>query len=267
MTWTKRRRDAKRTAKISLAGSWLRGIWIAMIYFLASLLTLGFVPINIPNPLPDLNKIETAQLLRMFLPDTITTEYLLLIAVSIVLFLIVLSPLAVGISRFFLRVARGEKPKFSVAFESFLSLKQVAGSVVLAILTFVLRILWCGLLLAVPIGLVVFAPTLGPLATVFALPLYIIAMFGIFVAIAPYSLASFMYAQAPERGAFRSILAAVKCCKGHRIEFMIYQMSFLPWRVLAFITAPIGSSLFMPYEQTATALFMDSIVTPQNDLQ
>lgn len=264
-SWTEHRQKVKFEAKLSLSGNLLKGIWMTMIYLTISALAVGFIPINVPTMSTDISKMSALELLRMFAPEKITIDYIALILLSLALFLLVASPLKIGMHRFFLQSTRGEKPKFRVAFLYYTSLKQVFGSVLLTLSIAILTLLWGVLLFGVPLLLLWFSPTLGPLATIIGMPLYVLAIPTILIMIAPYALAPFLFAEDTRRGAFGSIQMAIRRVRGVRFELALFQFTFLPWRIMVLLTYPFGSFFFTPYELSAYARFLDTIETRKAD--
>lgn len=259
ISWTTHRRKVKATAKMSLVGSMVKGIWIVFFSFLLGSLSLSFFPVIVPDALP--KNATPYEMLRCFFPSELTPQFWTLVGITILLYLLLTAPFSVGMHRFFLRVSRGEKPKFRVAFSSFMSFRQILGSCLLQIIIQLLTILWGVVCFAVPFALLYSSRFLGPLALIFGVPLYLCAIPCILVAIAPFSLAPFLYAEDPSRGAFRSVRLAISRARGARIELTVFQLSFLPWKILAFGVYPFGSILLTPYIQTATAGFLDTIDT------
>lgn len=257
ISWTAHRREVKYRAKLSLAGNMVKGIWMAFISFLLGSLALSFFPITVPETLPA--DMTAYTLLRSFFPSELTPQFWALVAITVLLYLLLTAPFSVGMHRFFLRASRGEKPKFRVVFSPFTSFREIFGSCFLTIIVELWTILWSAVLFAVPLALIYFSNDLGPLALILGLPLYLCAIPCVLVAVAPFSLAPFLYAEDSSRGAFRSVRMAVKRARGARIELTVFQLSFLLWKFFASAVYPFGSILLTPYLQTATAGFLDTI--------
>lgn len=259
ISWTTHRREVKYKAKMSLVGNMVKGIWMAFFSFLLGSLALSFFPISVPETLPA--DASTWTLLRSFFPSELTPQFWGLIAVTALLYLLLTAPFSIGMHRFFLRASRGEKPKFRVVLSPFTSFREILGSCFLIIIINLLTILWGMLLFAVPLALIYFSKSLGPLALILGVPLYLCAIPCVLVAIAPFSLAPFLYAENSSRGALRSVWMALKRTRGARIELAVFQLSFLLWKFFATAVYPFGSILLTPYLQIATAGFLDTIDT------
>lgn len=259
ISWTEHRRAVKLKAKQALFGAMGKGIVITLLSILLGSAALAFFPVSVPDTLPQ--NASNYEILRAFLPRELNAQFWELVGVSMLLYLLLTAPFTVGMQRFFLRVWRGEKPKLRTVFRPFISLRMVLGSCWLSILVTVCKIGITVALLAGPMALLAFWDTLGPLALVFGAPLYFLAALCAAVLVLPLSFAYFLYAEDPTRGALHCVCKAYTRSRGARIELAVFQLSFIPWRILAILVYPFGKIVLNPYLQVATAGFFDTVDT------
>ena len=139
---TMRRIRMKFHAKRALPGNWLRSIFLVFLLALVTALTFGAI-IQPIDPAVLQNPPSTYQeLLKLMFPNPITKNLLLLAGVLVLLYWLVVSPLTVGIARFFTGVARLQKPKLPTAFAIFCDLGQVFRSMGLILWVNILRMFW-----------------------------------------------------------------------------------------------------------------------------
>lgn len=255
-TWSIHRREVKLYAKRHFSGSFLKGIFAAILSFAASLFALSFVPLQIPVSFENIP--SPRELVLSFFPDGNLENTIYLLGISLLLYILLTAPLSIGKHRYYLMAMRSQKPKFKVVLTPFLNLGQVFSSCALVVLTAVFEILLAAILFVIPIGLLIFSPTLGPLAQIAGLVLYIVAFFMLLILFTPFAIAPFVLADKPELGAFKSILLAFKMLRGAKREFLVFDLSFVLWRLLFGVNAP-GVFLIEPYITASQARFYDTI--------
>lgn len=255
ITWTNHRRQVKMHAKRSLLGSFLKGVFGALLSFTASLFALSFMPLNMPDTI---NTTNLKELLMSVIPQGDTKTILGLAVISTLLYLLLIAPFKIGKHRFYLKAITGEKPKFKIFFSSFTSLSEVFSSCVLVVITAFWQVLLAVLLFAIPVGLLYFSPILGPLAKISSLVLYIAAAILFVILLTPCKMAPFLLAEKPERGAFKSLILAYKRMRGIKREFLVFDLSFILWRLLFGLNAP-GTFFIDPYITASMAGFFISM--------
>lgn len=223
-----------------------------MFSFFASLLAFYFLPINIPANIDP--NMAPEELLAAMLPQGDIKTALALVGVSLLLNLLLTAPLSLGTHRFYLGVARGENPKFISIFAPFTNLKEVFSSCALVVISTIWKTLLYFLLLVVPTFLIVLSPSFGPLAITAGFVLYLIAFVALLIQCTPFTIAPFVLADKPERGAFKSILLAMKRLKGAKCEFLVFNFSFALWYLFFGLNAP-GVFFIQPYISTSMAGF------------
>jgi len=259
-TMTMRRIRMKFHAKRALPGNWLRSMFLALLFVLTTTFTLSMILPPIDPELLQEPPSTYAELLKLFFPNPITKNFLLLVGVLLLLYWLVVSPLRVGLSRFFIGVARLQKPKLPTAFAVFCDLGLVLRSMGLSFLVGFLRLFWLIFFLLLP-ACVMYAALImqsALLADVCLLiyPLALILYTGKALAYAP---ATYLFANDPSVSVFGAVKQSVKITRGHLTEFFCLELSFLLWRVFASLAGLIGILFFLPYYHTTMAVFVDSL--------
>ena len=159
MNRKKTRLQAKTAARVSLAGSWMKGSVLVAISILLGMFCSNFIPIYAPaQPLTtqQLTNMNAAQMLTVFadmlVPEVITKNYIARVLISFALYLLIIPPFQQGMKQFFIKVLQGEKPKISVAFMWYANLTRVFGSIALYFYVALLSMLWFILIFALPIA-------------------------------------------------------------------------------------------------------------------
>ena len=255
-TWKQHRVEVKAHARMSLHGNFFKAVFAGVVFTFFASLALSFLPLQVP----DITAVyaNPEELFAAILPSEFTPQIIELFIITFVLYLLLTAPLNIGIHRFYLLANRGEKPKFRIIFSSFLSLREIFSSCALTIVVFIWQLLWALLLLAAPLALFVFSPILGPLAEIASYILYFAAMVLLLIAYAPFPLAPFIFAEDPARGAFKSVLLAMKLTRGRRRELCVFHLSFALWRFLFSFNIP-GAFFIAPYINMSTARFYDTL--------
>ncbi|MBR5479008.1 MAG: hypothetical protein IKU84_02425, partial [Clostridia bacterium] len=226
--WTDLRRVAKSTALRCLHGNYLKGVIASLIVFIAGFFALSFMPLNVPDTV---NYTDPKALLMSILPEGDISVTIKLLGISILLFLLLSAPLSIGVHRYYIEVAMSKKAKFSTIFTPFLNMGEIFSSCALVILSTLWKFLVAVVFFALPFALLIFSPTLGPLAQIAGFLLYIAAAIFALVFLSPCTMAPFFLAHKPELGALRSLILAYKKMRGRKREFLIFDLSFILWRV------------------------------------
>ena len=255
-----RRIRMKFHAKRALPGNWMRSIFLAVLFSLAISFTLGMIAPYIDPELVK-NPPETLQLLfQELFPEPITKKFLLRCGVMLLLYWLVVSPLRVGFTRFFIGVARLQKPRLPVAFAIFCDLGLVLRSMGLSFLVGFLQMFWILLFLLLPACTLYAAFVLhSALIADLSLILCMIAMLLSSVKALSYTPATYLFADDPSIGVFGAVKQSVSITRGHLVEFYLFDLSFLLWRLLASSSPLIGNAFYLPYYHTALAVFVDSL--------
>lgn len=189
------RRELKENSKQQLRGRWGVAIGTCFVYGLLSGISGAFSAETSPG---------------FYLTLNIVT-------------LLISGPLAVGINRFMLTLARGkEEPRFVQLFSGFsdVFLKSLGVMILFGLIVFV----------------------------------------GIILLVIPGIIATFMYSQAFYILADDPSISVVECLRksrqmmvGHKFDYFVLQLSFIGWAILCLFTLGIGFLWLMPYMEVTLA--------------
>ena len=136
--------------------------------------------------------------------------------ISIIISLVIMSPLRISHNYAYLEAAKDQKPGFSMLGYGY---KNCWGnSILLNLLTLVFTFLW---------SLLFFIP--GIIKTY------------------SYSMSSYIMAENPNIGALEAITKSKEMMKGHKFDFFILDLSFIFWYLLILITCGFASIYVAPY--------------------
>jgi len=239
MNRKKTRLQAKTAARVSLAGSWMKGSVLVAISILLGMFCSNFIPIYAPaQPLTtqQLTNMNAAQMLTVFadmlVPEVITKNYIARVLISFALYLLIIPPFQQGMKQFFIKVLQGEKPKISVAFMWYANLTRVFGSIALYFYVALLSMLWFILIFALPIAALAVSRIyfITPLVFVGFL-LYFAALVLFAMKLMSYLPAFYLYAHNPGAGVRSAVRTSVAITRGRLMECLIFQLSFILWNL------------------------------------
>lgn len=136
---------------------------------------------------------------------------------------IVAAPFALGNALIYLDLTQGIKPTIERLFHGF---KRFGDSIALYLLISVFTFLW-SMLLIVP---------------------------GIIKGIS-YSMGFYILADNPSMTGLEAMNESKRIMEGHKMDYFVLQLSFIPWILLAVVTCGIGIFYVEPYVQSANANF------------
>ena len=257
---TMRRIRMKFHAKRALPGNWLRSIFLVLLMALVVGLTFGMIITPIDPAVLKTPPSTYSELLHLMFPNPITKKFLLLVGVLGLLYWLVNSPLMVGSVRFFIGVARLQKPKLPVALSVFCDLGLVFRSMGLTLWVTILRVLWV-VLFTLPYAFVMaMAQVTQSVMLVYAsLALLLVGFILFFFQSVSYAPALYLFADNPAIGVFGAVKQSRTITRGHLGECVCMELSFLLWRLFATYTAFIGQAFYLPYYHTTMAVFTDSL--------
>ncbi len=248
MNKTLARRMMKAMAMKNMQGNWLRAFTLFIISIVVTTVIIGFLPVRTPLPEELAAVTDPAQMLMLFVPKTITYKTIASVCVTVVLYLLVAAPFSVGLCRFFLRVARGEKAGFSDAFSPFASLKTVFSSVWLFLLVLFVSAFWSFLLLLIPVtvmflAIIIDSWIIGQISLLLAVAVSIFAVLWT----SRYMFATYLLAEGKSGGAFSCLRECIRLMHYRSGECMKLRASYFGW--------DIAASLFTPLNFVYNALF------------
>lgn len=255
--WTALRRFAKSSALLCLRGNYLKGVIASLFSFLVGFFALSFMPLRIPDTV---NYTDPKALLMSMLPEGDISVTVKLLGISLILYLLLSAPLSIGIHRYYNEAALGKKPKLISILSPFLSIGEIFSSCALVIISTLWKFIVAAVLFAIPAALLIFSPTLGPLAQIAGFILYIIAIVLLLIFLTPCTMAPFFLATKPELGALKSLILAYGKMRGRKREFLVFDLSFILWRVLFGMNVP-GMFFVDPYIYASFAKFYHFLCT------
>ncbi len=149
-----------------------------------------------------------------------------------VLALCVTGPLALGAAYIYLNLVRGQEPDVNILLSGF---NRFVDTLVLTLLISIFIFLW-SLLFVVP---------------------------GIIKSIS-YSQAYYILAEHPEMSGKEALDASIDMMDGHKMDYFVLILSFIPWCLLGTVTCGLGFLYVIPYMETTFANFYNAIKMPAN---
>ncbi len=149
-----------------------------------------------------------------------------------VLALCVTGPLALGTAYIYLNLVRGQEPDVNILLSGF---NRFVDTLVLTLLISIFIFLW-SLLFVVP---------------------------GIIKSIS-YSQAYYILAEHPEMSGKEALDASIDMMDGHKMDYFVLILSFIPWCLLGAVTCGLGFLYVIPYMETTFANFYNAIKMPAN---
>ena len=227
------RRLIKAISTKNLQGNWFRAFLVFLIMYLASSFIFGFFPISYPTQEQLISVAETSDymaMLNLFLPATVTKKTVAAIGVVILLSLVVTCPMNIGMCRFFLRVAAGQKGEMTDFFSVFANLRLVLSSILLDLIIAVASAFWGVIFALIPIAIMLVLPLPAIIIELIALAAGIFSILWC----SRYTFARYILAEG-KHGAFKSFGLCLGLCKGRNKELMALRASYFLWDIVSII--------------------------------
>ena len=259
------RMKIKHAAQRALTGYRIPGS--LLVVFSAAIIMFCFNFIKIyppaaPFTLEQLSAMSNSELLQatvsMFVPDIITLAFLMRSGIVFLLLLLLVPAFNQGMRQYFCEVFHGQKPKIWVAFGWYADLGKLFGAIGLYLYIGLLVGLWFILLIGIPTIVSAIAFALESVLLYFLSNLLLIA--GIFffaLKLCSYSPAYYIHAANPQMGVLTAVKTSVKITRGKLFEYLIFELSFILWRLFVSLTEGLGELLFTPYYYTACTAFAE----------
>lgn len=243
------RRLLKAASSRAMQGSWLRSFLISLLSSFIPMIILGTLPLRIPlNDEIIAAGGDAMKLFSLFLPETITSRTIASFIVTGIIYLLINCPFTVGVHRFYLAVASGERGKFSHVFSPFTSLKTVFSSIWLSVITAGASLLWAIVFMAPPLLFMYLGSLINSAFVVYlCFILYIIVAVVWLLRISIYKFAFFIFAEGKTGGAWKSFRTMQKITRQRTSELMGLRASYFGWDIIS----GCFSALYFVY----TALF------------
>ncbi len=141
--------------------------------------------------------------------------------------LIVAGPLAIGAVYFYMKIESGEEGNINLLFDGFQDFKR---GLIFHIVSTIFIILW---------------------ALLFIIPGFIAAI--------RYSMGYYLMVENPDMQPMDALRESSELMRGHKMDFLMFSLSFVGWFILSVITLGIGFLMLVPYYQMAKLNFYRKI--------
>ncbi|MFT8322069.1 MAG: DUF975 family protein [Bacillus sp. (in: firmicutes)] len=215
--------EIKREARLHLSGNWGKGVLLTFIVFLIN----AILPMIVEVPL-------SGGFSNWILQDETP------IGASFASWIIslILMPLSIAVTWFYLAVVREELPKIENVFIIYTDIKKA------------LKLIWASILQ----GIFLFLWLL-----LFIIPAIIKGI--------AYSQTFFLLKDHPEYSVLEAITESRKRMYGYRWKYFLLNLSFIGWGILGLITIGIGFLWLVPYMSTSLATFYNELIADKEDIE
>ncbi|MBQ6845843.1 MAG: hypothetical protein IJO61_01805 [Oscillospiraceae bacterium] len=256
MNKTLLRRMIKATAIRDMQGNWWKAFLLSIIESVVAMWAISYLPIQIPSEEMIIKAgNDASKIFALMLPDRITPRVLLSIGVVALLYLFLMAPFSIGMSKYYLRVAKGEKATFRDVFSVFTDLRVVFSSIILTIITAIFTVLSLVIFMIIPVGVMILAIWQNSIM-LYQISLILLAVFTVIfvIWISRYRFISYIYAN-DETGVFATIYKYVKYMKKRNGECLVLGASYFMWFFLISMM-PFLSFIYLCLSNTVYAKYM-----------
>ena len=173
------------------------------------------------------------------------------------------APLLLGLSIYFLGIARGEQVGVSHLFDGFSFYWKSIGIYFVITVIATLVIIAAAVPIAIIIGFVsatgTQTETISPLVAVAFLVTFVSVFFVSAYIYLRYSLVYFLVKDNPEIGVFEALRVSSQRMYGHKKKLFGLFLSFIPWAILSILTLFVGLLWVWAYSMAAFAAFYDDL--------
>ncbi len=270
----------KRNAKLALKGQWGAAIGTFLVVvgvqsLLAGLehkaLQIFVVEPFLQNPTMEPQPFDLAELTRELLTGSLPE--LVISSVFFLLTLLLLSPLQLGMTRWYFTLIRGNGAPFSEVFYFFETLSRYGRAVWYTVQLSVRSFLWSLVFFFLPCGVMGislwFLSTDGisaqtrsaaSLGVVMACGLLFLAVALFLIFINRYALVSYLLCESDAITVSAAFKTSVRYTKNHRVMLLTFSLSFIGWFLLAPFTMFLLMLYVVPYYNAATTLLSRYLV-------
>ncbi len=245
----------KATAIRDMQGNWWKAFFLSLLESAALLWVISYLPFRIPTEQEMLaTGGDTAKLLALMIPKEITAKTLMSVGVTALLYLFVMSPFSIGMSRYFLKAAKGEKATLGDVFSVYGNIRVVFSSVILTVITLMFTVISLAVFMIIPVGiniLAVYKQSVILYDIFYILLTVFLVLFVVWVS--RYRFISYIYAY-DEKGVFASLYRYLKYMKKRNGECLILGASYFGWAFmitmmpfLAFVYQCLRNTVYAKY--------------------
>lgn len=245
----------KATALRDMQGNWLKAFLLSLIESAAAVWVISYLPFVLPAEDEILAAGgDATRILATMLPKEITPKMIMSIGVTVLLYLFVMTPFSIGMSKYFLKAARGERGTFRDVFSVYANIRTVLSSILLTLITLLFSVLSFVVFMIIPVGLMIVAVLNQSLILYNIADILLIAFTLFFIVwISRYRFISYIYAN-DEKGAFAAIYKYFKLMKKRNGECLVLGASYFGWMlmisfmpVLLFVYQCLSSTVYAKY--------------------
>lgn len=242
----------KKNARLALRGNWGSAIGIFVmtggIVALLAVLEQIAVYFFVMEPMSSNPTMEAPADYAQFLQDIFTYNWteILILGISVLLAMLLLSPLWLGVSRYFYCLAQEERPRFSDLFYFFDKIKRYRRAVWYTVQINLRAFFWGVLFQALPFGMMAISIRFLRLEAIdrqtrAAASVGIVLAFGLIVLAAvlhavlmcKYTLTSYLLCENDEMTVRQAIRASIRCTKRCRGMLFLFSLSYIGWYLLS----------------------------------
>lgn len=240
MNKTIARRAIKALSLNDMKGNWFRSFVAVILAVFATTFIFGFLPLRTPLPEEMAKAANDVEMFSLFIPKTITAKTVASLVVTLLLYVFVTCPLMLGISRFYLKAAHGEKGTFGDIFSPFASLKTVFGSIWINVIILAVSFLWGVPLIFLPSFFLGLGGALNSAIVLLAsgLLLAVCAVFYI-LWVSRYNFALLIYAEG-NSSPWKAFRASQKLLRGRSGEILSLRASYFGWEIAVSVFPPLS---------------------------
>lgn len=241
MNKTFMRKIFKAQALGNMRGNWFSSVMMTAIWIIIDLVLIQLLPFRRPSAGEILAVGDNpAEILLLFIPREITPRMIALVGVVILLHLFIVAPYIVGMKKFYLAVARGERPGFLSVFSVYANIKGVLNEVLLKIIVFVISSLWFVFFMLLPMGLC----GLALMRNSANIMLAAVAVGGIMTLlwsmwVDRYNFAFYILAMEKDIGAFSAMRRCFSIMKERTGEAVLLRVSYYFWELACSYCTPL----------------------------
>lgn len=226
----------KATAIRDMQGNWWKAFFLSLLESAALFWIISYFPFRIPTEQELIaTGGDTAKLFALMIPKDVTLKTLMSIGVTALLYLFVMSPFSIGMSRYFLKAAKGEKGTLGDVFSVYANIRTVFSSIILTVITLIFTVISLAVFMVIPVGLTVFAVYRKSVMLYDISYILMTVFFVLFVVwISRYRFISYIYAY-DEKGVFATLYKYLKYMKKRNGECLILGASYFGWVFLSSI--------------------------------
>ena len=246
----------KATAIRDMQGNWWKAFFLSLIESAVVLWIISYLPIRIPTEEELLEMTNIMDLYAVMMPKDIEMKKLLMsTGVVALLYLFIMSPFSIGMSRYFLKAAKSEKATFRDVFSVYANIRVVFSSIALTVTVLIFSVVSLALFMIIPAA-AMFLGVLNRSVMILQLAEYLFAVFAVLflIWISRYRFISYIYAH-DEKGVFATLYKYFKYMKKRNGECLVLGASYAGWVFMMFLM-PFLSFIYTCLSNTVYAKYL-----------